>query len=184
MPRPLAKGQRVCSPAVSLPPSDLRPLALGEIVDRAATFWRQHFRPLLLLSMGFNLLTYILSKVLQLTLQGSPLLQVSQGGGGDLAELGAAIFRLLLTMGGVLLGSLWLYYLNTLVVARDVAPSRSCPCEVVCSWAWARCWWRGRMGPRSGSRVWPCSPSGPSSWASACWPRCCGTCCASPCSGR
>ena len=124
MPRPPAKGQRVCSPAVSLPPSDLRPLALGEIVDRAATFWRQHFRPLLLLSMGFNLLTYILSKVLQLTLQGSPLLQVSQGGGGDLAELGAAIFRLLLTMGGVLLGSLWLYYLNTLVVARYVVPSQ------------------------------------------------------------
>jgi hypothetical protein len=25
---------------VSPPPSDLRPLALGEIIDRAATFWR------------------------------------------------------------------------------------------------------------------------------------------------
>ncbi|WP_095983281.1 hypothetical protein [Melittangium boletus] len=109
---------------MSLPPSDLRPLALGEIVDRAATFWRQHFRPLLILSMGFNLLTYILSKVLQLTLQGSPLIQASQGGGGDLAELGAAVFRLMLTMGGVLLGSLWLYYLNTLVVARYVVPTQ------------------------------------------------------------
>ncbi|MBM7115895.1 hypothetical protein [Archangium primigenium] len=106
---------------MSLPPSDLRPLALGEIVDRSATFWRQHFRSLLALSLGFNLLTYILSKVLQLTLRDSPLLLNPQAS-GDLGELGLATLQLLVTLGGVLLGSLWLYYFNTLVVARYVVP--------------------------------------------------------------
>jgi hypothetical protein len=106
---------------VSLPPSDLRPLALGEIVDRSAIFWRGHFRPLFLLSLGFNLTTYILTKVLQLTLMEIPSLQAP---GGDPAALGAFLPRYLLSLGGVLLVSIWLYNLNTLVVARYVVPTQ------------------------------------------------------------
>jgi hypothetical protein len=107
--------------SVSPPPSDLRPLAIGEIIDRSATFWRRHFRPLFLLSLGFNLTTYILTKVLQLTLQENLALQSR---GGDLAELSASLLRTLLSLGGVLLVSLWIYYLNTLVVARYVVPTQ------------------------------------------------------------
>ncbi|EPX57395.1 putative integral membrane protein [Cystobacter fuscus DSM 2262] len=106
---------------MSPPPSDLRPLAIGEIIDRSATFWRRHFRPLFLLSLGFNLATYILTKVLQLTLQDTLVLQTR---GGDLEELGASLLRTLVSLGGVFLVSLWLYYLNTLVVARYVVPTQ------------------------------------------------------------
>ncbi|MET0401114.1 MAG: hypothetical protein ABW123_01870 [Cystobacter sp.] len=106
---------------MSLPLSDLRPLALGEIVDRSATFWRGHFRTLFLLSLGFNLTTYILTKVLQLTLQGNPALLTP---GGDPEAVRSALPNYLLSLGGVLLVSVWIYYLNTLVVARYVVPTQ------------------------------------------------------------
>jgi len=44
------------------PPTDLRPLALGEIVDRTATFWRTHLGALFRLFLGYQLCVYALSK--------------------------------------------------------------------------------------------------------------------------
>ncbi len=47
----------------------LRPLAVGEIVDRAASFWRANWRPLFILLLGFQLVQYALVKALDLLLQ-------------------------------------------------------------------------------------------------------------------
>ena len=41
---------------------DLRPLSLGEIIDRAATIWRTHWKALFKLFLGFQLATYVLMK--------------------------------------------------------------------------------------------------------------------------
>jgi len=53
-------------PAASSPlakaPVELRPLALGEIVDRTATFWRQHVGALFRLFLGYQLCVYAFSK--------------------------------------------------------------------------------------------------------------------------
>ncbi|AKJ03040.1 hypothetical protein [Archangium gephyra] len=55
---------------MSPPPRIYVPLAIGEIIDRAATFWRKHFKTLFLLSLGFNLVSYIMTKArLRLHLQ-------------------------------------------------------------------------------------------------------------------
>ncbi|QSQ15133.1 hypothetical protein [Myxococcus landrumensis] len=55
--------------------SELRPLALGELIDRAVTFWRGHLKPLFLLSLGYSLVNYIATKgVLELSGWLSPML--------------------------------------------------------------------------------------------------------------
>ncbi|WP_342374278.1 hypothetical protein NVS55_23240 [Myxococcus stipitatus] len=55
--------------------SELRPLALGELIDRAVTFWRGHLKPLFLLSLGYSLVNYIATKgVLLVTRWLSPML--------------------------------------------------------------------------------------------------------------
>lgn len=46
----------------------LRPLSLGEIVDRSATFWRSHWRALFQLFLGFQLAQYVLFKAVEVTL--------------------------------------------------------------------------------------------------------------------
>ncbi|MCC6335144.1 MAG: hypothetical protein IT380_14290 [Myxococcales bacterium] len=43
--------------------NDLRPLRLGELIDRSASFWRGHWRPLFWLAVGFQLVQFILFKV-------------------------------------------------------------------------------------------------------------------------
>jgi hypothetical protein len=45
---------------------ELRPLELGEIIDRSATFWRSHWRRLYGLFFGFSLAEYVLLKGAQL----------------------------------------------------------------------------------------------------------------------
>jgi hypothetical protein len=109
---------------VSPPLSDLRPLAVGEIIDRAATFWRKHFKALFLLSLGFNLVSYILTKGLQLAAQRNfAALQVAARG-GELAVLGAEYARFLLMVTATLGITFWVYSLNTLAVSRYVVPTQ------------------------------------------------------------
>ena len=107
---------------VSPPLLDLRPLALGELIDRSATFWRQHFKALFLLSLGFNLASYILAKSLQLVLQDTNAALLAAVRDNDVVTMGLEYARLLSSVGGVMFFSLWLYYLNNLVVARYVIP--------------------------------------------------------------
>ena len=108
---------------VSHPLSDLRPLALGESIDRSATFWRKHLKPLFLLGFGFNLVTYILTKSLQLLMQDSLTTIQGAASGGDLETMGLEYARFLLATGGMLVASFWLYFLSTLVVSRYVVPT-------------------------------------------------------------
>lgn len=107
---------------MSPPPSALRPLALGEIIDRAATFWRQHFKSLFLLSFGFDVGTYILTKVFQLPLQRANAAVMAAAKQGDFATLGVQYAEVFLMVGAILLGSLWFYYQNMLVVAAFALP--------------------------------------------------------------
>lgn len=46
--------------------SDLRPLGLGEIIDRSANFWRAHWKPLFRLYVAFQLAEFALVKANQL----------------------------------------------------------------------------------------------------------------------
>jgi hypothetical protein len=107
---------------------DLRPLALGELIDRSALFWRAHLVPLFVLCLGFELVNYIFSKGLALTLertnsllqQGNEQLQARieddpMGVFGDLGMLMLAVTALWLFL-------IWSYWLATLVVSRYVVP--------------------------------------------------------------
>ncbi|HEY0095008.1 MAG TPA: hypothetical protein VGB96_11810 [Archangium sp.] len=109
---------------MSPPPSDLRPLALGEIIDRAATFWRKHFQTLFLLSLGFNLVSYILTKGLQLAAQRNYGALLAALRGEDLTALGSEYGRFLLMLTAILGVSFWVYSLNTLAVSRYVVPTQ------------------------------------------------------------
>ncbi|WP_375773151.1 hypothetical protein NR798_20420 [Archangium gephyra] len=109
---------------MSPPPSDLRPLALGEIIDRAATFWRKHFKTLFLLSLGFNLVSYILTKGLQLAAQRSYGAILTALRGQDLSALASEYGRFLPMLVAILGISYWVYSLNTLAVARYVVPTQ------------------------------------------------------------
>jgi hypothetical protein len=42
---------------------------MGEMIDRAASFWRAHLKPLFVLSFGFSLVNYIATKTTLLTVQ-------------------------------------------------------------------------------------------------------------------
>ncbi|MBS1151989.1 MAG: hypothetical protein H6Q89_3687 [Myxococcaceae bacterium] len=57
---------------------DLRPLSLGEIIDRSASIWRANWRALFKLFLGFQLATYILMKGWELV--GKTYFPVSRGG--------------------------------------------------------------------------------------------------------
>ncbi|MEW6433690.1 MAG: hypothetical protein AB1730_19460 [Myxococcota bacterium] len=46
--------------------TDLRPMRLGELIDRSASFWRGHWRSLFWLAVGFQLAQFILVKTNQL----------------------------------------------------------------------------------------------------------------------
>ncbi len=110
---------------VSPPLSNLRPLGLGEIIDRSATFWRKHVKQLFVLSFGFNLLTYILTKALQLAMQSTlAMLQGATKGDGDLEAALTGYGQFLVMTAATLVATFWLYWLSTLVVSRYVVPAQ------------------------------------------------------------
>jgi hypothetical protein len=106
---------------------DLRPLALGELIDRSAIFWRAHLVPLFVLCLGFELLNYIFAKAITLSLQntnvfmkGNTVVQAQMKADptsifGDLASLMGSLTILWIIL-------IWSYWLATLVVARYVVP--------------------------------------------------------------
>src|SRR5689334_1764996 len=91
---------------------DLRPLSLGEIIDRSASIWRAHWQALFKLFVGFQLAGYILLKGWELiakryfpisrggarmieTIQSDPLEALRQLGGSSLvgfAMMGVNLF--------------------------------------------------------------------------------------------
>jgi hypothetical protein len=105
---------------VSHPLSDLRPLALGEIIDRSATFWRKHLKQLFLLGLGFNLVTYILTKAVQLLMQER---LTTMQGAASRGEMETVVLEYAWFILAILVAYFWLYYLSMLVVARYVVPT-------------------------------------------------------------
>lgn len=106
---------------------DLRPLELGQMIDRSATFWRAHLKPLFVLCFGFELVNYIFSKGLLLALersnaffQGSAAIQARTQSDpmGVLGDAGV----MLLASSALWVVLIWSYWLATLVVTRYVVP--------------------------------------------------------------
>jgi len=105
--------------------SELRPLGLGEIIDRSASFWRQHFKQLFLLCFGFNLLSYIFTKALQLVTQDTlPVIQGAAKGQVELEPLLVAYGQFLVAFTWWVVAYVWLYWLSSLVVSRYVVPTQ------------------------------------------------------------
>ncbi len=94
--------------------SDLRPMALGEIVDRSTAFWRQHWRPMYGLFVAFQLVQYVLLKAWQLAMQ--TWFPDSQG--QRLLDLGKTDPTEALGQMGVSVGSLLVVMLTTFFVSQ------------------------------------------------------------------
>ncbi|MBU8900187.1 hypothetical protein DRW03_30935 [Corallococcus sp. H22C18031201] len=103
--------------------SDLRPLALGELIDRAAMFWRAHLKALFTLCLGFDLLNYIAAKVTALMLPQMVAMLDTRGTGDPLTVL-----REMGRFMGVSVAAwaliIWSYWLATATVARYAVPTR------------------------------------------------------------
>lgn len=106
---------------------DLRPLSLGEIIDRCAIFWRAHLVPLFALGLGFQLIDYIFKKTVAITLERTSSLlrnpqeleaRIQDDPLGVTTELGLMVLAAILLM--VVLT--WSYWISTVVIARYVVP--------------------------------------------------------------
>ncbi|WP_224249164.1 hypothetical protein [Hyalangium gracile] len=112
------------------PPSgikDLRPLALGELIDRSATFWRAHLRPLFVLCLGFELVNYIIAKGITLFLERTnSLMQGSKAIQARIEADPTSVFgdfaTMMVSLSALWLVLIWSYWLATLVITRYVVP--------------------------------------------------------------
>nr|WP_227028155.1 hypothetical protein [Corallococcus soli] len=105
----------------------MRPLAIGELIDRAATFWRAHLKPLFVLCLGFDLLNYIAVKVFTFALTRvvgvMPGLQGPRPG-EDPSETLAQSGLMLGMMGVLYVFLIWNFWVATTAAARYVVPAR------------------------------------------------------------
>lgn len=106
---------------------DLRPLSLGELIDRCAIFWRAHLVPLFALGLGFQLLDYIFKKSFALTLERTSMLfrdpqQLQSRIEEDPLGVTSEVLIATLAVTLLILVLTWSYWLSTLVVARYVVP--------------------------------------------------------------
>lgn len=113
---------RPVTPTPSVP--ELRPLALGELIDRSVTFWRGHLKPLFVLSLGYALVNYIATKAtLQLTRWLTPMLYVTDKDAvakeAPLEMMGQAGLSLVLWC-GLFTFLIWSYWLAMVASARYV----------------------------------------------------------------
>ena len=114
------------SPTPSVP--ELRPLAMGEMIDRAATFWRGHLKPLFVLNFGFSLVNYIATKSTVLSGQRlAPMLYTgdaqSRAKLDPMAVMGEAGISMVLWM-GLFTFLFWSYWLATLAASRYVVSTQ------------------------------------------------------------
>jgi hypothetical protein len=77
--------------------TDLRPLRLGELVDRSASFWRAHWKPLFRLALGFQWVQFLLVKASQVAARR--VLPVMSGGLSELLKNDSADAVRQLTLG-------------------------------------------------------------------------------------
>ncbi|WP_426730931.1 hypothetical protein [Myxococcus faecalis] len=108
--------------------SALRPLALGELIDRSVTFWRGHLKPLFVLSLGYSLVNYIATKgVLQLTRVLTPMLyspdQQVLAQQRPFEMLGQSALAMVL-WGGMFSFLIWSYWLAMVATSRFVVSTQ------------------------------------------------------------
>lgn len=106
---------------------DLRPLALGELIDRSATFWRAHLKPLFMLCFGFELINYIVSKGVMMALERTNgIFQSNEALQSRLQDNPTSVFadlgEMMVASTGLWFVLIWSYWLATVVVARYVVP--------------------------------------------------------------
>lgn len=84
----------------------LRPLAMGELLDRSVTFWRAHWKPLFWLMVGFQLVELIALKLMQVALKnwfpamtGPGALDLARKAPEQLLPQAAGATALMLTIG-------------------------------------------------------------------------------------
>jgi hypothetical protein len=104
--------------------SELRPLAMGEMIDRAATFWRTHLKPLFIIAFGFSLVNYIATKAVVLggrhltpalyTADAQTLAQQDPSGFLGEAGISMGLWMVLLVF------LFWSYWMATLAASRYV----------------------------------------------------------------
>lgn len=108
---------------------ELRPLALGELIDRSAIFWRAHLVPLFVLCLGFELVNYIIAKAITLGLehtnalmQGNKVIQERANSDpiGVLRDAGS----MMLALTALWIVLIWSYWLATLVITRYVVSAQ------------------------------------------------------------
>lgn len=98
------------------PPQDLRPLELGELIDRTITFWRAHLKPLFALGLGFELVIYAFAKALSLG-----LLRVSAGATSEM-EL-SSLLALCAGMVVLMVLMMWTYLGGAVAASAYVVPT-------------------------------------------------------------
>lgn len=104
--------------------TSLRPLALGEIIDRSASAWREHWKPLFRLYLGFQLVQYVLLKLWQLALQAwfpAALSSARMAEAIKTSPLSAAL-QLLVGMGTLLLTTLYFTQVASVALTGFVYP--------------------------------------------------------------
>ena len=106
------------------PTPELRPLAMGEMIDRAVTFWRGHLKPLFLLCFGFSLVNYIATKTALLAGQRlAPMLYTGDAQSRaqlDPMEIMGEAGLAMTVWGALFVFLFWSYWLSTMAAARYV----------------------------------------------------------------
>lgn len=108
-------------PPVQPAPSDLRPLELGELIDRSISFWRTHLKALFALGVGFQLIHYTLLKAIALGTRGwaprdpRTYSQIFK----DPSAAAGAITALALIVGIYA----WLYWASTVAASAYIVPN-------------------------------------------------------------
>lgn len=97
---------------------------MGEMIDRAVTFWRAHLKPLFVLSFGFSLVNYIAMKTAMLTGQRlAPMLYTGDAKSRaqlDPMELMGEASVAMALWGVLFVFLFWNYWLSTMAAARYV----------------------------------------------------------------
>lgn len=104
--------------------SDLRPLAVGEIVDRSINLWRANWKPLFRLYVGFQLIQYLLLKLWQLGLKKwFPAALVTSRMTEELKnDLGGTLLRFGVSSGAILLLTLFFTQVEGVAMSAYVYP--------------------------------------------------------------
>ncbi|MCP3103412.1 hypothetical protein LZ198_31470 [Myxococcus sp. K15C18031901] len=108
--------------------SALRPLAMGEMIDRSVAFWRGHLKPLFVLSLGYTLMGYIIAKTMVVATQRwTPLLyspERDEIAKSDPTAMMGQVGLMTALWGGMFVLVIWIYWFAMVATARYVASAQ------------------------------------------------------------